>query len=209
MIIFCQLQIAVYYQKRLIIHQKILCFRKLSLGLEIVPVIITGLIPWLPCDIEKDCIFCFYCMKNVSKLTTEKNTEPAHTLVRFEDLKNALECFKDHQNSKRYKGAATLAVIVPSCGDPLAMMNQQPAKSRAEEPKYLKFVMECIQYLSGQRMPIRGSVNVNQGMPIISMIIWHSYWSFEIKANQQFWKRFLLLQPVKNANTHTNSTKTN
>ena len=107
MIIFCQLQIAVYYQKRLIIHQKILCFRKLSLGLEIVPVIITGLIPWLPCDIEKDCIFCFYCMKNVSKLTTEKNTEPAHTLVRFEDLKNALECFKDHQNSKRYKGAAT------------------------------------------------------------------------------------------------------
>ena len=102
-----------------------------------------------------------------------------------------------------------LAVIVPSCGDPLAMMNQQPAKSRAEEPKYLKFVMECIQYLSGQRMPIRGSVNVNQGMPIISMIIWHSYWSFEIKANQQFWKRFLLLQPVTNANTHTNSTKTN
>ena len=138
----------------------------------------------------------------------EKHRTSTH-IVRFEDLKNALECFKDHQNSKRYKGAATLAVIVPSCGDPLAMMNQQPAKSRAEEPKYLKFVMECIQYLSGQRMPIRGSVNVNQGMPIISMIIWHSYWSFEIKANQQFWKRFLLLQPVTNANTHTNSTKTN
>ena len=28
--------------------------------------------PWLHYDIEKDCVFCFYCMKNVSKLTAEK-----------------------------------------------------------------------------------------------------------------------------------------
>ena len=29
--------------------------------------------PWLHYDIKKDCVFCFYCMKNVSKLTAEKN----------------------------------------------------------------------------------------------------------------------------------------
>ena len=30
--------------------------------------------PWLHYDIEKDCVVCFYCMKNVSKLTAEKKT---------------------------------------------------------------------------------------------------------------------------------------
>ena len=34
--------------------------------------------PWLHYDLEKDCVFCFSCMKNVSKLTgTQKNKEPA------------------------------------------------------------------------------------------------------------------------------------
>ena len=41
---FRLLQIVVHYQKSLIIHQKILCFRKLSLDLEIVHVNITSLI---------------------------------------------------------------------------------------------------------------------------------------------------------------------
>ena len=64
-------------------------------------------------------------MKNVSKLTAEKNKEPAYTSVGFENWKKAPECFKDHQNSKCHKRSATLAVIVSSCGDPLAMMNQE------------------------------------------------------------------------------------
>ena len=39
--------------------------------------------PWLHYDLEKDWIFCFYCMKNVSKLTgTEENKEPAYILVK-------------------------------------------------------------------------------------------------------------------------------
>ena len=56
-------------------------------------------------------------MKNVSKLTAEKNKEPAYTSVGFENCKKGPECFKDHQNSKCHKETATLAVIVPSCGD--------------------------------------------------------------------------------------------
>ena len=35
--------------------------------------------PWLHYDIEKDCVDCFYCMKNVSKLTAEKKKNQ-HTL---------------------------------------------------------------------------------------------------------------------------------
>ena len=56
--------------------------------------------PWLHYDIEKDCVVCFYCMKNVSKLTAEKNKEPAYTSVGFKNWKKAPDCFKDHQNSK-------------------------------------------------------------------------------------------------------------
>ena len=79
--------------------------------------------PWLHYGIDNDCIFCFYCMKNLSKLTAEKNKEPAYTLIGFKNWKIDPECFKDHQNSKCHKGTATLEIIVPSSGEPLAMMN--------------------------------------------------------------------------------------
>ena len=50
-------------------------------------------------------------MKNISKLTAEKNKEPAYTLVRFKNWKKAPNCLKDHQNSNCHKEVATLAVI--------------------------------------------------------------------------------------------------
>ena len=51
-------------------------------------------------------------MKNVSKLTAEKNKEPAYISFGFKNWEKATECFKDQQNSKRHKEAATLAVII-------------------------------------------------------------------------------------------------
>lgn len=54
-----------------------------------------------------------------------------------------------------------MAVIVPSFGDPVATMNQQLAKSRAKEQKYLEVVMEC---LARQGMFIRGSDNINDNL---------------------------------------------
>ena len=51
-------------------------------------------------------------MKNVSKLTSEKNKEPAYISFGFKNWKKATECFKDQQNSKRHNEAATLAVII-------------------------------------------------------------------------------------------------
>ena len=148
------------------ILQKSLYFLKQSLDLDIVPATITGskATHGLHYDIDKDCVFCFYCIKNLSKLTAGKIKEPAYTLIGFKNWKKAPECFKDHQNSKFHKGAATLEIIVPSCGEPLAMMNQQLEKSRAEERKYLKVVMECIQYLARQGMPLRGSDHINDNL---------------------------------------------
>ena len=51
-------------------------------------------------------------MKNVSKLTAKKSKEPAYISFGFKNWEKATERFKDQQNSKRHKEAATLAVII-------------------------------------------------------------------------------------------------
>ena len=123
-----------------------------------------GTYPWLHYNIEKDSVFCFYCMKSFSKLTAEGNKEPAFTSIGFKNWKKALDSFKEHQNSKCHKGAVTLEVIVPSCGDPLAMMNQKLEDSRMKERRYLRIVVECIQYLARQGLPFRGSDHVDDNL---------------------------------------------
>ena len=80
--------------------------------------------PCLHYDLDKNKAFCFYCMKHSSKLTTEKNKNPAFITAGFKSWHKALECFKDHQNSKCHRGAATFEVIVPSCSDPSTMMSE-------------------------------------------------------------------------------------
>ena len=52
-------------------------------------------------------------MKNVSKLTAEKSKGPAYTLVAFKNWEKGTRVFyKDHQNSKCRKEAATLIVTI-------------------------------------------------------------------------------------------------
>ena len=119
---------------------------------------------WLHYDLEKDHVFCFYCMKHESKLTAEKNKDPAYITNGFKNWKKAPECFKDHQNSKCHRGATTFEVIVPSCNDPSTMLSEQLLKSRAEERQYLKALMECIQFLARQGLPLRGSDHIDDNL---------------------------------------------
>ena len=62
--------------------------------------------------------FCFYCMKHKSKLTAEKNKEPAYISVGFKNWKKTPDCFKDHQNSKCHSGASTFEIIFLPVGIP-------------------------------------------------------------------------------------------
>ena len=78
-------------------------------------------------------------MKHESKLTAEKNKEQG-----FKYWNKAPDCFKHHQNSKSH----SFEIMVPSCNDPSAILNEQLAKSKSTEQQYLKTVMECIQYLA-------------------------------------------------------------
>ena len=103
-------------------------------------------------------------MKHCSKLTTEKNKDPAFITAGFKSWQKVLECFKDHQNSKCHRGGATFEVIVPSCSDPSTMMSEQLTKSRAEERQYLKALTECIQFLAPQGLPLRGSDHIGDNV---------------------------------------------
>ena len=103
-------------------------------------------------------------MKHSSKLTTEKNKDPAFITAGFKSWHKALKCFKDHQNSKCHSGAANFEVIVPSCSDPSTMMSEQLTKPRAEERQYLKALMECIQFLVCQGLPLRGSDHIDDNV---------------------------------------------
>ena len=108
-------------------------------------------------------------MKNVSNWKQRK-TKNQHTYQSNYKLEKTPKCFKDHENSKCHKRAATLVVIIPFYGDLLAMVNQQLTKSRAEGQKYLKVVMECIHYLTCQGMPIRWSNHVNDNLTQLLII---------------------------------------
>ena len=111
-------------------------------------------------------------MKNISKLTgTEKNKELAYVSAGFKNWKKAPECFKQHQNSKCYNVSATLEIIVPSCGDAVAMMNENLSKSQSEERQYLKVVMECIQYLARQAMALRGNDHVDDNLAQLLLLL--------------------------------------
>ena len=145
---FCLLQIAVHYQKSLKIHRKIL-FPKTRFGSRNCPCQHKwfGIYPWPHYDIEKDCLFCFYCMKNISKLTAEKNKEPTYTSIEFKNWKKAPECFKDHQNSKYHKEAAILAVIL--CWS----FNYDESKAGKIKSRRAKIFESCNRVYSISRTP--------------------------------------------------------
>ena len=50
--------------------------------------------PWLHYDLDKNKVFCFYCMKHGSKLTTEKNKDPASITTGFKSWHKALDVSK-------------------------------------------------------------------------------------------------------------------
>lgn len=119
---------------------------------------------WLHYDIEKDCVFCFYCLSHESKLTAENNRDPAYISRGFKNWKKAPACFKIHEQSKCHTAALTYETIVPKCGDASEMHDNEIAKRRERERLYLKIVMESIQYLTRQGLALRGNDDGNDNL---------------------------------------------
>ena len=119
---------------------------------------------WLHYNVKNNCVFCYYCVSHDSKLTAEHNKDPAYISTGFRNWKKAPKCFKEHEESKCHKAALTYQVVVPRCGDAVAMNNNEVIKRRYNERQYLKIVMESLQYLARQGIALRGNEDGNDNL---------------------------------------------
>ena len=121
---------------------------------------------WLYYDVQKDSVFCFYCMVHENRLTAERIlADPAYISEGFKNWKKAPKCFKEHEESKCHKAALTYQVVVPYCGDAEKLYKvEKVEKKRHNERQYLKVLMECLQFLGRQGIALRGNEEGNANL---------------------------------------------
>ena len=76
-------------------------------------------------------------------------------------LEKAPKCFKEHEQSKCHTAALVYEIVVPKCTDVAEMHDNDLMKQRKMERQYLKKIMESLQYLGRQRIPLRGKEEGN------------------------------------------------
>ena len=99
---------------------------------------------WLHYDIEKDAVFCHFCILHKDKLLAEYNKDPAYISTGFKNWKKAPKCFDVHKSLKCHKAVLTNQVTLPKCGDVAELINKDLQRQRSDEGQYLKVVMECL-----------------------------------------------------------------
>ena len=125
---------------------------------------------WLHYDVQKDSVFCFYCMVHETKLTAEHNKDPAYISEGFKNWKKVPKCFKEQEESKCHKAALTYQVVVPYCGDAEELNNQKVENQRHNEHQYLKVLMECLQFLGRQGIALRGNEDGNDNLTQLMLL---------------------------------------
>ena len=94
-------------------------------------------------------------------LFAEHKKDDAYISKVLKNWKKSPACFTQHQSSHCHKAALSYEFLVPACGDAVAMNNNQLVKRRVVECKYLKFIMECLQYLAHQGLALKGKEDDN------------------------------------------------
>ena len=106
-------------------------------------------------------MLCYFCIKHQAKLSAEHNKDPAHVSTGFRNWKKVLKFFKEHEQSKCHTVALEYEVVVPKCADVAKMHDNELTKQRKMERQYLKIIMESLQYLVRQGIPLRGKEEGN------------------------------------------------
>ena len=106
-------------------------------------------------------MFYYFCIKRQAKLLAEHNKDPTNVLTCFRSWKKGHKCFKKHKQSKCHTAALVYEVVVPKCADVAERHDSELIKQRKMERKYLKIIMESLQYLGWQGIPLRGKEEGN------------------------------------------------
>ena len=114
--------------------------------------------PWLHYDMDLDSVFCFMCMKSEDRsyLLAENKKEQAFISVGFNNWKKALDKFKKHQHSACHKTSVTYEQTVHKSKNCPEMLDSALRKEREINQKCLLKIIETLQYLSRQGIPLRG-----------------------------------------------------
>ena len=83
------------------------------------------------------------------------NKDPTYVSTGFRKWKKAPKCFKENEQSKCHTVALVYEVAVATCADVGEMHDNELIKQRKMERQYLKIIMESLQYLGRQGIPLR------------------------------------------------------
>ena len=169
---FRLLKIDVHYQKSINMRRKVLCFRKLSLDLAIDPSKITSLITIHGCimTLRKIVYFVFIAWRTYQSWQQSKTkNQHTHRLdLKFGKMHpSVLKITKTMLQRSSNLGSFRSILRRSFSYDESTAGNIKSRKAK----KYLKFFMECIQYLTLQGMPSRKSDHINDNLTQF-LILW-------------------------------------
>ena len=93
--------------------------------------------------------------------TPSKTIGGAQERSSIRNWKKAPKCFKKHEQSNCHTVALAYEVVVSKCTDVAEMHNNELIKQRKMKCQYLKILMESLQYLGWQGIPLRGKEEGN------------------------------------------------
>ena len=118
--------------------------------------------PWLHYDLASDSVLCFKCMKSEenSYLLAERKKEQAFISLGFSNWKKARKRFAKHQGTLCHKASVTYEETVQKSGNCPEMINSSVKKEHEINQKCLIVIIESLQYLARQGIPLRGHDDV-------------------------------------------------
>ena len=118
--------------------------------------------PWLHYNEQSDSVLCFICAQQNEKLNLRaaRNKEWVFISQGFSNWKKALVRFKEHQVSECHKLDMEYQISIPNtCGNVIQMSNDAAKKTMATNRFCLLKIIECLQYLARQAMPMQGDTD--------------------------------------------------
>ena len=115
--------------------------------------------PWISVCTTSYKIYCATCRSAKCRglLTFSKHYKAAFVDDGFQNLKKALQRFREHERSVMHKEAVLkLAAIESASGGIDAQLNNQLERDQAYHRKMFMKLLTCIQYLARQGLPLRG-----------------------------------------------------
>jgi len=115
--------------------------------------------PWLHYSQSEDLLYCYICVNQFHKgnLKSTANVDQAFTTKGFANWKKALSTFKTHQASQCHATSVELELVIPKTNhDIIDLTNKNSQKHREDNRRCLAVIIESLQYLARQGIPIRG-----------------------------------------------------